>query len=414
MGAYWIEGGSPLRGELCIHGAKNSILPILAASILTGGVCELHNCPRISDVEAALQILEHLGCRTEAEGQCIRVDTYEAVSRPIGSAMTERMRAAIIFLGPLLARFGRAELSYPGGCALGERPIDLHLMGLRHMGASCDGGEEGVSCIMEQPRAGVIALPYPSVGATENLILAATACPGETVICNGAKEPEILDLVSFLRCCGAQILVQGSVYRILGGNALHPCSYRIMPDRMEAVSYLAAAAATRGDISLTNVCPEHLTAVLHVLSRGGCEISQGQGKLRLRCDRLCAVSPIRTAPYDGFPTDAQAPIMAALACAKGVSVMEETVFSNRFLHVPALNDMGANIHASRRYAIIHGVRKLHGAMVEATDLRGGAALVIAALAAEGKSRIDKTEHIERGYQDFSGSLQSLGGKLTME
>lgn len=414
MGAYWIEGGTPLRGELSIHGAKNSVLPILAASILTKGICELHHCPRISDVEAALQILRYLGCKTEQEGHILRIDTYEAVPRPIPQCMTEKMRAAIIFLGPLLARFGQAEMAYPGGCALGERPIDLHLMGLRHMGFSCHCGENAVCCRAQCLSPCVIALPYPSVGATENLLLAATACPGETVLCNVAREPEIMDLISFLRCCGAEITVQGSVLRVQGKRELWGTSYTIMPDRMEAVSYLAAAASTRGDVKLKNVCPGHLTAVLRVLSRGGCEICSGEGQIHLSCRSLRAVSPIRTAPYDGFPTDAQAPIMALLTCAKGVSVMEETVFSDRFLHVPGLNAMGANIQASRRYAIIHGVRKLHGAKVEATDLRGGAALVIAALGAEGISRIGKIEHIERGYEEFGKNLQSLGGKLTME
>ncbi|MBR4308289.1 MAG: UDP-N-acetylglucosamine 1-carboxyvinyltransferase [Oscillospiraceae bacterium] len=414
MGTYCIEGGIPLRGELTIHGAKNSVLPILAGCILTKGVCELHNCPQISDVEAALQILQYLGCETEREGHCIRIHTRYAQPRPIPRSMTEKMRGAILFLGPLLARFGEGELAYPGGCALGERPIDLHLMGLRHMGVDCHCDSEGVSCKWGKPRPGIIALPYPSVGATENLLMAAVACEGQTVLCNCAREPEILDLVAFLRSCGAQISVRGSVIRIIGGGKLRGCTHWIIPDRMEAVGYLAVAASTGGEICLRQVCPEHLAAVLQVLGRAGCELACGREHIHLSARGLQAVSPIRTAPYDGFPTDAQAPIMAVLSCAKGVSVMEETVFSDRFLHVPALNAMGARIHAARRYAVIHGVPKLHGASVEATDLRGGAAMVVAALGAEGCSRIGKTEYIERGYERFAENLRSLGGKITME
>ncbi len=414
MGAYCIEGGIPLRGELHIHGAKNSVLPILAGCILTESICELYNCPRISDVDAALQILQHLGCETEREGHTLRICTKEAVPRPVSHGLTEKMRGAILFLGPLLARFGEAELAYPGGCALGDRPIDLHLSGLRHMGVRCDCCEDRICCKWERPQGGVIALPYPSVGATENLLMAAVACPEPVVLCNCAKEPEILDLVKFLRACGAEIEARGSVIRVQGGRKLHSCTYRIMPDRMEAVGYLAAAAITGGEVHLHSVCPRHLTAVLRIFGKMGCELSYGREDIRLRGRRLHAVSPIVTAPYDGFPTDAQAPVMAVLTCAQGVSVVEETVFSDRFLHVPALNAMGARICASRRYAVIQGVPRLRGARVEATDLRGGAALAVAALGAEGCSRIEKTEHIERGYEDFANNIRSLGGKLTME
>ncbi len=414
MGVYCIEGGNPLCGELSIHGAKNSVLPILAGCILTKGVCELYNCPCISDVEAALEILRYLGCETERQGHCLRIDTQTAVSRPIPSTMTEKMRAAVIFLGPLLARFGEAELAYPGGCALGDRPIDLHLQGLRHMGVQCQCYADRISCKWERPQAGVIALTYPSVGATENLLLGALGCEGQTVLCNCAREPEISDLVGFLQACGGNVEQRGSVIRIQGTSELHGCSYEIMPDRMEAVTYLAAAAASGGELSLRNLRPAHLTAVLQVLAGAGCELCCGRDQVRLRAGKLHAVSPIRTGPYDAFPTDAQAPVMAVLACAKGVSVVEETVFSQRFGHVPALNAMGARIRASRRYAVIQGVPRLHGARVEATDLRGGAALVIAALGAEGISYVSKTEHIERGYESFGEHLRSLGGKLTME
>ena len=414
MGTYQIEGGTPLRGELTVHGAKNSVLPILAATLLTGETCVLRNCPRITDVDTALEILEYLGCRTERQGHTLRICTYDAEPRPIPPELTGKMRAAVIFLGALLARFRQGCLSYPGGCALGERPIDLHLRGLEHLGYCCDSNDRYICCCGEDPKGGTVALPFPSVGATENLILGALGCSGTTVLCNVALEPEIGDLIRFLQGCGADIRGQGTVLTIHGGCRLHGTEYGIMADRMEAVTYLAATAATRGDVTLHAVEPGHLEAVTGVFRKAGCDLDIREDRIRLSCDRLRAVSPIRTAPYDGFPTDAQAPIMAVLACARGVSVVEESIFSDRFLHVPGLRAMGARIRASRRYAIIDGVQRLHGAHTQATDLRGGAALVIGALGAEGCSRIDRSEHMERGYEDFVGNLQSLGGKIWME
>ncbi len=414
MGAYRIEGGTPLQGELTIHGAKNSVLPILAATLLTGETCVLHNCPRITDVDTALEILEFLGCKTERQGSTLRICTYEAVPRPIPAFLTGKMRAAVIFLGPLLGRFGQACLSYPGGCALGDRPIDLHLRGLEHLGYICNSDEKCIYCTGTDPKGGTVALPFPSVGTTENLILGALACSGTTVLCNAAREPEIGDLIGFLRTCGAEIVERGSILMIQGGRKLHGSEYRIMPDRMEAATYLSAAAATRGNVTLRAVEPSHLKAVTEVFRKAGCDLWESQHRIHIVCERLRAVSPIKTAPYDGFPTDAQAPVMAVLAGAKGISVMEESIFSNRFLHVPGLQAMGAKIRASRHYAIIEGVERLHGGNAEATDLRGGAALVIAALGAEGHSNIGKIEHMERGYEDFAENLRSLGGKIWME
>ncbi len=414
MGAYQIEGGTPLRGELAVHGAKNSVLPILAATLLTGETCVLHNCPRITDVDTALEILEYLGCRTERYGSTLRICTYEAGPRPIPPELTGKMRAAVIFLGPLLARFRQGSLAYPGGCALGERPIDLHLRGLGHLGYICDSDDRYICCHGENPKGGTVALPFPSVGATENLILGALGCSGTTTLCNVAQEPEIGDLIGFLRGCGAEITDHGTVLIIRGGRKLHGTQYRVMADRMEAATYLAATAATRGDVTLRDADPAHLTAVTEIFRKAGCDMWMGEDWIRLQCHSIRAVSPIKTAPYDGFPTDAQAPLMAVLACAKGVSVVEESIFTDRFHHVPGLRAMGARIRASRRYAIIDGVQRLHGAHTEATDLRGGAALVIGALSAEGRSRIGKVEHMERGYEHFAENLRSLGGKIWME
>ncbi|MBQ6431324.1 MAG: UDP-N-acetylglucosamine 1-carboxyvinyltransferase [Oscillospiraceae bacterium] len=412
MGAYQIIGGRPLEGAVQIHGAKNSVLPVLAATIVGGGEYTIHNCPEISDVDTALDILRVLGCTAERDGARVCVDTSAAENREIPEELMKKMRAAILFLGALLARFGTATISAPGGCVLGERPINLHLLGLRLMGADYEYDRETLRCRASTLRGCTVALPFPSVGATENLILAALACEGEVTICNAAKEPEIADLIGFLRACGAKIAGTGtSVLQIVGGAALHGTEYGVMPDRMEAATYLAAAAATRGRLVLQGANPAHLQAVIEILERGGCEIAQQQDEIIVRCDRLRAVSPIVTAPYDGFPTDAQAPVMAAMATAEGVSVFEETIFSDRFRHVPALRAMGARIYATERHAVVTGVRRLHGASVEATDLRGGAAMVIAALSAEGESRITKTEHMERGYASFAQALRSCGAQI---
>lgn len=412
MGAYLIRGGRSLCGTVTIHGAKNSVLPILAATLVTKSRCVLHNCPPISDVDDALAIARSLGCVAERRGTTVEIDTYPANRMEIPAALMCRMRAAVIFLGSLLARFSEARLSPPGGCVLGERPIDLHLRGLSLMGAECRTDGKTLCCAAKTLRGCTVALPFPSVGATENLLLAALACRGETVLCNAAREPEIDDLVGFLQACGAEISGTGtSVLRIRGGRELHGAEYTVMPDRMEAATYLAAVAATRGELALHRVCPAHLTAVTQVLRRGGCELAERENELRLRCGRFSAVSPIRTAPYDGFPTDAQAPIMALMATAEGVSVFEETIFSDRFRHVPALCAMGAHIRAARRHAVVRGVKELHGAAVEATDLRGGAAMVIAALAANGQSLVTRTEHMQRGYAELVSTLRGCGAEI---
>lgn len=412
MSAYHIVGGTPLRGTVVIHGAKNSVLPILAATLVTGGKCVLHNCPNISDVDIALEILRCLGCQSERRGDTILVDTYSAKFTEIPAHLMKKMRAAVIFLGALLARFSEAHLYPPGGCCLGERPIDLHLHGLSRLGADCRMEGEALLCRAERLKGCTIALPFPSVGATENILLAALSAEGETVLCNAAREPEIGDLINFLRACGAEITENGSVLRVQGGKALHGAEYMVLPDRMEAATYLCAAAATRGEILLQRTNPAHYRAVTEGLRCGGCEVFEGTDTLFLSCKDLMAVSPIRTAPYDGFPTDAQAPFMAAMAAAQGVSVFEETVFSDRLRHVPAFLKMGARITTAGRCAIVTGAgNDLHGAAVAATDLRGGAAMVLLALAARGVSRITEISHIERGYEGFAEALRACGAEI---
>lgn len=415
MGTYRICGGTPLRGALRIHGAKNSVLPILAATLATGQTSVLHNCPEISDVEVAAKILRSLGCRVSRAGESLTVDASSADSCRIPTELMQKMRAGVLFLGALLSRFGEAEVSLPGGCRLGKRPIDLHLSGLARLGAQVHFEEERIVCTAKKLQGATIALAYPSVGATENLLLAALGCAGETVLCNAAREPEIADLAGFLRACGAKITTDGgSVWRVKGGEKLRGAEYRIMPDRMEAATYLFAAAATRGELTLLEAEETHLGAVLELLRRCGCEIRAAEKQISLRCERLIAPGAVKTAPYDGFPTDAQAPAMAALATAAGVTVFEETVFSSRFAHTRALCAMGADIRVGTRCAVVRGVEQLHGARVEATDLRGGAAAVIAALSAQGESIVEQTEHILRGYADFVPMLQSCGAKITTE
>ena len=415
MGVYEIVGGRPLSGTVCIHGAKNSVLPILAATLVTEGTCRIENCPNITDVDTALEILQCLGCLVVRGRNWVEVNTYPACAWEIPARLMKKMRAGVIFLGALLTRFGRARIYHPGGCPLGERPIDLHLRGLSHMGVACEREGEVLCCRGEALRSCIFALPFPSVGATENLILAALAAQGEVVLCNCAREPEISDLVGFLQACGASIAGrESSVLRVRGGKRLHGCCYSVMPDRMEAATYLAAAAATRGALCLKNVRPRHFASVTELLRLGGCIVETEKNEIYLECNSLQAVSPIRTAPYDGFPTDAQAPVMAAMATARGVTVFEERIFENRYGHVPALRAMGADICTAGAYAVVRGGKPLHGARVEATDLRGGAAMVVAALCAEGKSHIHSTEHMERGYEDFAENLRACGAEITKE
>lgn len=410
MRAYQITGGVPLNGEIPIDGAKNAVLPIMAASVACGGTAVLHRCPRISDVENTIRILEYLGCRAERNGQTMCLNTYSADRSDIPGSMMQRLRAAILFLGALLARFGEAEVSHPGGCRLGDRPIDLHLMGLRHMGYVCEYRGEHLFCRAEALRGCTIALPFPSVGATENLILGALRCPEEVVVCNAAKEPEIVDMVHFLRKCGAQIAGEGTgVVRIRGGKRLHSAEHTVIPDRIEAATYLCAAAASGGRVLLRSVCPSHLAAVTAALQESGCRITHGADELTILAPhRLQAVAPVRTAPYDGFPTDAQAPMMAAMAGARGTTVFEENLFSDRFRHVAELQRMGAHIHAAGRFAVVEGVEKLRGANVMATDLRGGAAMLVAALSAHGTSKLTNLAHIERGYASLLEKLRACG------
>ena len=414
MSAIIIRGGRPLSGSLTVQGAKNSVLPILAATILTGGSVELRRCPRLRDVEASIRILQALGCKAGWRGDVLEVDTAGMSGCDVPDALMREMRSSVIFLGAILARCGWAELSYPGGCELGPRPIDLHLAALRALGADIDDAGGTLRCRARRLTGCQIVLATPSVGATENAMLAACGAEGETVICNAAREPEIADLQDFLCAMGAEVRgAGGSVITVTPRRELHGCVHRVIPDRIVAATYLCAAAAAGGEVTLRNTEHRHLAAVTTVLDQAGCGVRCGEGYIQLvRMGPLRAVPPVRTAPYPGFPTDCQAILMAALLRAQGTTVFVENIFQSRYRHVPELARMGADIRTEGRVAVVCGTERLHGTEVVATDLRGGAALAVAGLAAEGVTTVQGIGHIQRGYADLAGDLRALGARIT--
>lgn len=415
MPEYRITGGSPLAGQLTVQGAKNSVLPILAATVLADGESVIHNCPRLSDVSATLEILRLLGCRATQEGGTVRVDASALRENRVPDRLMGELRSSVTFLGALLSRCGGAELAYPGGCRLGPRPIDLHLHALRTLGAQVREENGRLICCGGQGMHGQeICLSMPSVGATENAMLAAVGCPGETTIVGAAREPEIEDLQTFLCAMGAEVAGAGSpVIRIRGGTPLHPAQHTVIGDRMAAATYLCAVGAAGGCVALSGVCPQHLTAVLSVLEEAGADIHTGADSISVACAApLCGVRPVRTAPYPGFPTDAQAPLMAALCAGTGTTMFVENMFLSRYGHVGELARMGADIQVDGRVAVVTG-RRLHGAAVCGTDLRGAAALVVAALAARGESRVSGVPYILRGYERLEEDLRGLGAQIQL-
>ncbi len=414
MQKLMIQGGQRLEGEIKVQGAKNSALPILAAALLCEGENLLENCPKLSDVYAACRILTGLGCRCEMQGNTVRVEVKHLGCAQIPEPSMREMRSSIIFLGAVLGRMGVCTLGYPGGCELGPRPIDLHLQALQRMGVSIREENGTLHCATPKGLHGAkIHLQFPSVGATENILLAAVLAEGETVISNAAREPEIMDLACYLRACGAKITGDGSsTIRVRGVHKLRGCTYRIMPDRIVAATWLAAAAATGGSLTLTQIRTADLESILDVFEQMNCRICTQEGKLHFSAGSpLRSVRCIRTMPYPGFPTDAQAIVMAALCCARGTTLVEETIFENRFRHVDDLVKMGADIRVAGRAAVIKGVPKLHGAQVRATDLRGGAALIVAGLGAQGRTEMTDICHIDRGYDSPEEVLRSVGAHI---
>ncbi len=412
MSVFHIEGCRPLSGSVKVQGAKNSVLPILCATLLAPGECVIHNCPRLTDVDHTLDILNCLGCRVEREGDKVTVDASAPTAASIPDCLMREMRSSVVFLGALLGRMGRGELSYPGGCELGPRPIDLHLSALRSLGSEVK--EVGGRILCEGKLTGAdITLSLPSVGATENVMLAAVGAKGVTTITNAAREPEIVDLQNFLLTLGADVRGAGSsVITIRGGRALHGGEHTVISDRIVAATYLSAVASAGGEGEVTGVDWRMLSTVTSVLEEAGCRVDSSPSAIFISSPgALRAARPIRTAPYPGFPTDAQAVVMAALCKAEGATVFVENMFDSRYRHVDELQRMGADIRTDGRVAVVYGVKALSGAQLRSTDLRGGAALAVAALGAEGESVLTGVRHIDRGYADLCGDLTALGAKI---
>lgn len=404
-------GGQRLAGSVPVQGAKNSVLPLLAATLLTGETCVVHNCPRLSDVDISCRILTHLGCKVKREGHTVTVNGAGVMRGDVPETLMRQMRSSIVFLGAIVSRTGGAHMSAPGGCELGNRPIDLHLMALRKLGVNVAETGGYLDCSAGFLQGAEIPLGFPSVGATENILLCAVLARGRTIVRNAAREPEIVDLVNFLNKMGARVTGAGeSTLCIDGVERLHGCEHTVIPDRIVAATWLTAAAVTGGDVTLTRMTADHLSPILHILSDMGCELTvKGETCRLVAPKRLTAAPVIRTMPYPGFPTDAQAPLMAAATVAEGTSVFIESIFDSRYKHVAELRRLGADIRTDGRTAVVCGVERLTGATAECTDLRGGAALLLAGLAAKGETKLRQIHHIDRGYEDPEGVLSALGG-----
>ncbi len=409
-----IRGGRQLNGTVRIESAKNAVLPILAACILSRGECLLHGIPPLHDVFTISQLLMRLGVavRTERPG-LLRIHTPDVIQTEAPYDLVRKMRASVLVMGPLLTRFGVAKVPLPGGCAIGNRPVDLHLKGFQSLGADIEIKHGFIQASAERLYGARIYLDYPSHTATENIMMAAVLAEGTTYIENAAEEPEIVDVANFLNSMGARITGAGTkVIRIEGVRELGGTEYACIPDRIEAGTYLVAAAISRGDVTLTNVITEHLKPVIAKLQEAGAEFEGRNGTIRVIArERLRSVD-VKTLPYPGFPTDMQAQMMSLMCVTEGISIVTETVFENRFLHVEELKRMGADIRIEGPSAIVRGVERLYGAPVKATDLRAGASLVLAGLVAEGQTDIFGVGHVDRGYVNIVGKLQALGADIS--
>ncbi|WP_300683939.1 UDP-N-acetylglucosamine 1-carboxyvinyltransferase [Acutalibacter sp. 1XD8-36] len=408
-----IDGPSRLMGELEVQGAKNSTLPLLAGALLCRGQTVLHNCPELSDVDAAVKILEHLGCRCKREGHDLTIENG-VTCHEIPEELMRRMRSSIVFLGAIISRCGEARLCSPGGCELGPRPIDLHISSLKKLGVQVKESGGWLHCSAPGGINGAyVSLSFPSVGATENLILAAVCGSGTTIIANAAREPEISDLCEYLNRCGGRIYGAGESCIIIDGvKELYGAEHRVMPDRIAAVTYMAAAAVTGGNVTLRDVDNTHILPMLTPFEESGCRVRQLGGCLDILAPkRLSAVRHIRTMPYPGFPTDAQPVVMAMAAVGDGTSVFVENIFENRYRHAEGLSRMGARVKVEGKVAVVEGVPELTGATVEAMDLRGGAALIVAGLCAQGSTKVRGMEYVERGYEKIGEHLSELGAKI---
>lgn len=413
MDLWRIEGGNELNGFADTQGAKNAVLPIMAATVLTACETELHNCPDLMDVRGSIDILRCLGCKVTRKDDKIYIDSREATKSSIPHELMAGMRSSVIFLGAVMARCGAATMAMPGGCELGPRPVDLHLSALREMGANIVESGGNIICHFDKLVGAPINLALPSVGATENIMIAACGAIGETEITNAAREPEIIDLANFLRSLGADIIGDGtSVIKIRGFTPKTKVVHKVMPDRIVAATWLCATASAGGDVTVRGAIAEHIEPVTRALKEMGCDIICSTDAINIRAPKqLKAPKPISTKPYPYFPTDAQALVMAATLKASGVSAFTENMFESRYRHVPELLRMGADIRTEGRVAIVSGVQALHGAHVSATDLRGSAAMIIAGLGANGETILHDTGHLRRGYERPIEILQNLGAKI---
>lgn len=414
MESLYICGRKRLEGTIAVHGAKNSALPVLAASVVADGECVFHNCPDLSDVRATLDILSWLGCPNKKENRTVAVDSSAVTKDDIPDSLMRELRSSFIFMGPLLSRIGRAVMCAPGGCEIGVRPVDIHLLAFEKMGAAVTRDEGRIICEAPKGLTGAeINLSFPSVGATENIMIAAVKAKGTTYIKNAAREPEIVDLAKFLTLCGAEIYGAGeSTIEIVGKNSLHGAEFTVMEDRIVAASYLAAAAVTGSKLLVENALSENLSSVISVFEQAGCEFICEKDRIYIKSPyRLNSMKTVRTMPYPGFPTDCQALVMSMAAAADGTTIINENIFESRFRHAAELNRMGADITVTGTSAIINGRERLFGANVSATDLRGGMGLVLAALCAEGETRIDSVEFIDRGYEKIERDLALIGAEI---
>ncbi len=415
MAKYIISEGRPLKGTVKINGAKNSVLPIIAASLLADGICVIEEIPYLNDVNVMCDLLKSLGAKVELSENSnkLKINSQGISNTTAPYELVNKLRASFLVMGPLLAKTGVAKISLPGGCAIGTRPVDLHIKGFAAMGAEITQGHGYIEARTRGKLIGSkIYLDFPSVGATENIIMAATLAEGQTIIENAAIEPEIVDLVTFLTSMGAEIKGAGTdTIKINGVERLRGTSHAIIPDRIEAGTFMVAAAITGGDITIENVLPDHLKPISAKLRETGVEVSEELTSIRVIGNNSLKAIDIKTHPYPGFPTDMQAQMTALMSKAEGTSIIIEAIFENRFMHVSELKRMGANIKIEGRSAVIEGTPNLMGAQVKATDLRAGAALILAGLAAEGTTEITEIEHIERGYLGIEKKLRALGANI---
>lgn len=409
MSKYIIKGGKKLEGEVSISGSKNASLPIIAASILNQGKTILYNVPNIHDTQMMFEILKQLGATVTKKNNKIIIDTKEISRYEIPEDLMRQMRSSVIFVGALLGKYGKVTFSYPGGCDIGTRPIDLHLKAFEKLGININKNYGNITCTCDRIIGEKIDLDFPSVGATENAILAACLGEGKTTITNAAKEPEIVDLQNFLNKMGANIQGAGTdIIEIKGVKKLKEVSYNIMPDRIEAGTFLCMAAMTGGSIKVKDICPQHITPVIHKLEETGCKLEIQKSEIEIQAPKRLKAIDIKTMPYPGFPTDMQSIFATTLTIAKGTSIIVENLFENRYKYTQELIRMGAKINVEGKTAVIKGVRKLYGANVKATDLRGGAALVMAGIVAKGSTKVENVEYILRGYDKFDQKLRNLG------